>query len=482
MDTRLPTKPYYRGDTLGEGSYGAVCLAYDDDGAEYAAKLFFDSKDKDDEDDEGYEDEDGEWQEPADTHADGMDVGILREIAMLRLLNGAHPNLMRIDDVALMEGGATAMIMPVMKGGDLMGAIEKQSLSNKAKLRVAALSLHALAFLHSHGIIHRDLKPDNVMLNEAGDPVVADFSLAKVIGAAGAAKAGARPAKGAKQGKAAAAAAAAAKAGGMTEGMGTPTYTAPEIVAGGEYGLKADVFSMGVVLYEMFHGCQLEALKDKHALAHLEEVKKKLADKPLPNLLRAMLEVEPERRVSAAEALAMLPGAEKVELPAVGALLLPPAAGAAAAVAPPAKKAKPAKSAKEELSVARLVRALSGKESSAAVADAESLAARSEAAREAGADGVVACALIACKLQEQEVFGPFDAAAAPCMRDVQWDPEAFPVLERAILDELGYCTISSVNAAAGAPSAAPMPAAAAAVGAKGTKRASPPLGELATAN
>jgi len=54
--------------------------------------------------------------------------------------------------------------------------------------------------------------------------------------------------------------------------QGTPTYIAPEVVSGNSYGLKADVWSLGVVFYEMFNGALLEQSKDKHALAHLEQV------------------------------------------------------------------------------------------------------------------------------------------------------------------------------------------------------------------
>ena len=149
---RLPTKDYYRGSTLGEGTYGSVCVAYDDDGGEFAAKLFSNKP--------AEEEEDADADDEYETVETGIDCGILREIVMLRLLNGAHPNIMNLHDVSKMEG-AMALIMPKL-AGDLAGAIEGGGLTNKAKLKVAALSLHALAFMHSHGIIHRDIKPDNM--------------------------------------------------------------------------------------------------------------------------------------------------------------------------------------------------------------------------------------------------------------------------------------------------------------------------------
>lgn len=224
-----------------------------------------------------------------------MRLVVLRsgEIVMLRLLNGAHPNVLSMHDVSRMENETLALIMPKM-AGSLAGAIEKQSLGNKEKLRVAALSLHALAWLHSHGIIHRDLKPDNILLDRAGDPVLADFSLAKVVGARAAddeadagRRAGGRRGKGARKRKRSGDEGDAAEEAALTASMGTPTYTAPEIVNGEPYGVSADVFSLGVVLLELFHGSGLEAWKDKHALAELEAIKAKLSDKPSARTARS---------------------------------------------------------------------------------------------------------------------------------------------------------------------------------------------------
>jgi len=233
--------------------------------------------------------------------------------------------------------------------------------------------------------------------------------------------------------------------------MGTPTYTAPEIVNGESYGVKADVFSMGVVLLELFHGSALEAWKDKHALAQLEEIKKKLSDKPIPALLKAMLEFDPEQRVSAAEALAMLPGVDKVcALPTSGELHLPAAeATAAAADAPKGGAQKPAKRAKtsgkdasaDSLTPARICKLIETANPQTAQ-DAEHLFRRSEPAREAGQVGMAACALIACKISETEMWKPDDICEyIPALESV-FDPEAYPALELEILASVGYSVIS----------------------------------------
>ena len=71
------------------------------------------------------------------------------------------------------------MIMP-KAAGNLSGAIEGKGLTGKMKVEIAALLLHAVAWLASHQVMHRDIKPDNVLLTDEGKPVLTDFSLAKV--------------------------------------------------------------------------------------------------------------------------------------------------------------------------------------------------------------------------------------------------------------------------------------------------------------
>ena len=82
----------------GEGSFGSVITVYDEDGGEFACKVF------DQCEEDGDEDEDEEWEEGGGSS--GLDVGVLRELSILRLLNGAHPNIMRMVDVSNIEDQA----------------------------------------------------------------------------------------------------------------------------------------------------------------------------------------------------------------------------------------------------------------------------------------------------------------------------------------------------------------------------------------
>jgi serine/threonine protein kinase len=427
MSVSLPRRTYYRAESLGEGSYGSVVTVYDSDGASFAAKLF--------DSDSGSEcDSDSDDCESVEYASCGVDVGALRELSMLRLINGAHPNVMKMLDVTCMEGKLT-LIMP-KAASNLSDAIEKQRLSTSQKVRVGALLLDALEFLASHSVMHRDIKSDNILLGDDFDPVITDFSLSKRVEPVSAYVAG--PKTGARKSKSS------RKKAGMvmvrvnegsvglhTCGAGTPTYIAPEVVHGnGSYGCKADVWSMGVVFYEMFSGKMLVEVKDKHAFALFEKVCAKLSEKhPVPATMKQMLQVDPGARASAAEALALFLPAGNVELPPRGRLLdiagLDAAAGAQFAC---------------ELTPLTPTRAceLLGFVSTAAARAAESYWRRSARARALGPAGAAICALIASKIYEvdlhssDEIFDLHSSLDEYSVADYSDD-------EKSILDELEFC-------------------------------------------
>lgn len=110
------------------------------------------------------------------------------------------------------------------------------------------------------------------------NPVLADFSLAKLF-----------------DGK--------ARGSTHTGEVGTSTYKAPEIYHSEAYNLLSDVYSLGVVFLELFHGI-LEADKDKSAFKYVEDIRNKLSKtQPLPILLYCMLDPNPKTRISCEEAL-----------------------------------------------------------------------------------------------------------------------------------------------------------------------------------
>lgn len=165
--------------------------------------------------------------------ADGLDAGgrerVLREAqAMGRL--GAHPNIVAVFDLGE-EQGRPFMVTELMGGGDLEGLLEE---ARDGRLPVAqAVELgkgicRGLVFAHGQGVIHRDLKPGNVWLTSEGQPKIGDFGLAL-----------------------------ASERSRLTqEGtmVGTASYMPPEQALGGETTARADLYSLGAMLYELLTG------------------------------------------------------------------------------------------------------------------------------------------------------------------------------------------------------------------------------------
>jgi serine/threonine protein kinase len=103
-----------------------------------------------------------------------------------------------------------------------------QRLSHSEVARLMTAICEAVQYAHERGLIHRDIKPANVMLNNAGQPILMDFGVAKIMGAKNFTATGAV--------------------------IGTPAYIAPELVRGQRPDVRADVYSLGVMLFEMLAG------------------------------------------------------------------------------------------------------------------------------------------------------------------------------------------------------------------------------------
>src|SRR5690349_3252235 len=146
-----------------------------------------------------------------------------------------HPHIVPIYKVGRQQE-IFYLIMRCIDGpslGQLLETQHKLSLGDAA--RIARQVADALAYAHSHDIVHRDIKPDNILLDKSGHVLVTDFGIAK------------------------AAQAAQAKAGSThltSEGMivGTPQYMSPEQASGDPLDGRSDIYSLGIVLYQMLAG------------------------------------------------------------------------------------------------------------------------------------------------------------------------------------------------------------------------------------
>jgi hypothetical protein len=149
-----------------------------------------------------------------------------------------HPNAVRVLDSGVSTGGIAFLVMELLRGRSLAAELaDRGSLPLRRCCEIAARVADVLASAHREGIIHRDIKPENVFLHvESGAETVkvVDFGIAKFLGDAG----GTGSARLTRTG----------------EFMGTPSFLAPERIAGGPDDGRSDVYSLGAMLYEMACG------------------------------------------------------------------------------------------------------------------------------------------------------------------------------------------------------------------------------------
>ncbi|HEV2845174.1 MAG TPA: protein kinase, partial [Thermoanaerobaculia bacterium] len=139
-----------------------------------------------------------------------------------------HPNLCTILELGETSDGRLYLAMPRYDGEILRRRIERGPLPLEEALDVGEQIAHGLAKAHRNGIVHRDLKPANVIVTGDGVVKILDFGLAKLAGAAAVSRTG--------------------------SSAGTPAYMAPEQARGENVDPRADLWSLGVVLYEMLAG------------------------------------------------------------------------------------------------------------------------------------------------------------------------------------------------------------------------------------
>ena len=285
----IATTPFYQAGNLGEGGFGSVVTLFDEHGSIFAGKTFA-ASDSDASDSGSSE---------RDAPSLGLDTGALRELAFLSAQGSmglSHPNVLAGTCVTWLNGEVCVVLPKLVRS--LEDVIAKNEwLSNADRLKVVKQVLSALVWMHDKGFMHRDVKPANVLLDDADNASVCDFSLVKLISMAEAEPTGGRCTT--------------AGRATHTRWSGTATYTAPEVVDGCDYGVKADAYSAGVLMYELLNNAMLSAKNDKQGLSELEAVRARLSRaKLVPRVMAGLLDPSPETRLSCAEALAALEGRE----------------------------------------------------------------------------------------------------------------------------------------------------------------------------
>jgi serine/threonine-protein kinase len=152
-----------------------------------------------------------------------------------------HPNVCTIHEVG--ESSTFLFIaMQYIEGVNLKQIIRSQSLKLDALLSISLQAADALAAAHDLGIIHRDIKSDNIIVTPKGQAKVLDFGLAKLINSLGSTDIAGAESDSASQ---------LTRTGVV---MGTPNYMSPEQARGENIDHRSDIFSLGVVIYEMACG------------------------------------------------------------------------------------------------------------------------------------------------------------------------------------------------------------------------------------
>ncbi len=151
-----------------------------------------------------------------------------REAQALAALS--HPSIVTIHDFGQV-GDVYFLLMEFVDGVNLRQAMTAGRFTPEQALAIVPPVCEALQYAHEHGIVHRDIKPENLLLDKEGRVKIADFGIAKMLGetSSGQELAESQPA-------------------------GTPQYMAPEQKERRVADHRADIYSLGVVLYEMLTG------------------------------------------------------------------------------------------------------------------------------------------------------------------------------------------------------------------------------------
>jgi serine/threonine-protein kinase len=146
-----------------------------------------------------------------------------------------HPNIARLYDAGIATSGQPYLALEYVAGMPIDVYVQTRRLTVRERLRLFLLVARAVAHAHGRMIVHGDLKPSNVLVTDAGDVKLLDFGIARLLRNGG----GDDP-----------------EAGAAPECLLTPEYASPEQRAGGALGTATDVYSSGVMLYELLAGAR----------------------------------------------------------------------------------------------------------------------------------------------------------------------------------------------------------------------------------
>ncbi len=187
-----------------------------------------------------------------------------------------HPNICTIHEIGAAEDGRLFITMPFYEGETVQAKLEAGPLAEEETIGLALQMARGLATAHQHGVVHRDIKPGNLMITDGGTLKILDFGIAQLEGASDT----------------------------MGQTAGTIHYMSPEQVEGQQVDARTDLWSLGVVLYEMLAGRRPfdgeTRVEVGRAIVEQEPVALKRARPEISPgtdaLVRALLHKDPSRR------------------------------------------------------------------------------------------------------------------------------------------------------------------------------------------
>jgi serine/threonine protein kinase len=210
-------------------------------------------------------------------------VGLRRFMAEAELLGGlSHPALLTVFDMSF-DGERPFLVLSLATGGTLRDRLDTGCLLPSRVAEIGATVAEALAYVHERGIVHRDVKPSNVLFDDQGDCYLADFGIARAVGAA--------------------------HLTDSHEFVGTAAYLAPEQIEDRSTGPAADVYALGLVMLECLTG------EPEYTGTDIEMALARLTRAPrIPGawghewraVLTAMTAMNPEERPDAEQCVALL--------------------------------------------------------------------------------------------------------------------------------------------------------------------------------
>jgi serine/threonine-protein kinase len=211
-----------------------------------------------------------------------------------------HPSIVAIFDYGTFANGGAFLVMELVPGDDLRRVLQRERrLEPDRALRILNAVCAAIEAAHRQGVLHRDLKPENILLPDGSvDAKVLDFGVAKVIESDGGIATVRESAT-------------LMTAPGLI--IGTPAYMAPEQFRAAQPDARTDIFSLGVIAYEMLSGTLpfgRGTLADV-VLAHTRGVPPMAPGSVPPDVewaIRSALETDPDRRPASVQAFAHLIG------------------------------------------------------------------------------------------------------------------------------------------------------------------------------